>query len=188
MWYSPSRSSPRGPAGCALRQTRGEARHEGKATFAYARESRDPNVKMVLFEDSVALIGVALATIGVALNQVTGLTFWDPVASMLIGVLLVNVAVWMGRDTKPPLVGSAARPQERQALEGVLDEFDEVVEVRELLTLVLGPKALLVAARVDLRDDIDAGRVEELAEEIDARAREVVPDVTEVFIDPTRPS
>jgi cation diffusion facilitator family transporter len=170
----------------ALRQTRREASKEGKPAFAYARETRDPNVKMVLLEDSAALIGVAVAAAGISLNQITGLTFWDPAASVLIGVLLIGVAFWMGRDTRHLLVGSAARPDERRALERVLEEFDEVVAVTELLTLVLAPNALLMAARVDLRDDLDGDRVEQLADEIEARVREVVPDVTEVFIDPTR--
>jgi cation diffusion facilitator family transporter len=169
----------------AFRQTRGEAREAGKPLSRYARESRDPNVKMVLFEDSAALIGIALATAGIALNELTGLTFWDPAASVLIGLLLVCVAFWMGRDAKHLLIGSAALPEEREALERAIEEYDEVVEVEELLTMVLGPNALLVAARVDLRDDIDAHRIERASTEIDRRLRDVVPDVTEVFLDAT---
>jgi cation diffusion facilitator family transporter len=169
----------------AFRQTRGEAREAGKPLWRYARESRDPNVKMVLFEDTAALIGIALATVGIALNELTGLTFWDPTASVLIGLLLVCVAFWMGRDAKHLLIGSAALPEEREALERTIEDYDEVVEVEELLTMVLGPNALLVAARVDLRDDIDADRIERASTEIDRRLRDVVPDVTEVFLDAT---
>jgi cation diffusion facilitator family transporter len=169
----------------ALRQTRREAREAGKPTFRYARESRDPNVKMVLFEDSAALIGVTVAAAGIALNEFTGLTVFDPAASILIGLLLVSVAFWMGRDAKHLLVGSAALPEERDAIERTIEEFDEVDCVKELLTMVLGPNAVLVAARVDLADNIDAGRIERASSEIDDRLREVVPDVTEVFIDPT---
>jgi cation diffusion facilitator family transporter len=169
----------------AFRQTRGEAREAGKPLWRYARESRDPNVKMVLFEDTVALIGVALATVGIALNELTGLTFWDPTASVLIGLLLVSVAFWMGRDAKHLLIGSAALPEERDAIEEAIEEYDEVEAVEELLTLVLGPNALMVAARVDLRDDIDADHVEKVSTAIDERLREVVPDVTEVFLDAT---
>src|SRR3954451_1364369 len=169
----------------AFRQTRGEARESGKPVLRYARERRDPNVKMVLCEDSVALIGVALATLGIALNEFTGLTVFDPLASMLIGFLLVSVAFWMGRDAKHLLIGSAALPDEREAIERTIEDYDEVVEVDELLTMVLGPNALLVAARVDLCDDIDADRVERVSTEIDERLRDVVPDVTEVFLDAT---
>jgi cation diffusion facilitator family transporter len=169
----------------AFRQTRGEARDAGKPVLRYARESRDPNVKMVLFEDSAALVGVTIATVGIALNEVTGMTVFDPAASVLIGLLLVAVAFWMGRDSRHLLIGSAALPEERDVIERTIESYDEVDSVQELLTLVLGPNAVLVAARVDLSDDVDADRVERVSTEIDERLREVVPDVTEVFLDPT---
>ena len=91
----------------------------------------------------------------------------------------------MGRDAKHLLIGSAARPEERKRLEEVIEGHPEIAAVNELLTMVLGPKALLVAARVDLDDRIDGGRVEEVSSEIDRDLREAVRDVTEVFIDAT---
>jgi hypothetical protein len=51
--------------------------------------------------------------------------------------------------------------------------------------MVLGPNALLVAARVDLNDGADAGQIEQAATEIDRALREAVLDVTEVFLDAT---
>src|SRR4051794_36363477 len=53
----------------ALRQTRSEAREGGLPLWRHVRESRDPNVKMVLFEDSAALVGVAIAAAGIGLHQ-----------------------------------------------------------------------------------------------------------------------
>lgn len=172
----------------ALRQTRREAREARLGYGAYVRMSRDPNVKMVLFEDSAALIGIVVAAVGIGLQAITGVEFWDPAASVAIGVLLIFVAFWMARDARYMLVGAAARPDERLALERALTDFPEVQEVRELLTLTLGPNALLVGARIDLADGLDADRVENVSDEIDARLREVVPDVTEVFIDATPPA
>jgi cation diffusion facilitator family transporter len=169
----------------AMRQTRGEAREAGKPILRYARESRDPNVKMVLFEDSVALAGIAIAAVGIGLDQVTGESWFDPAASVVIGLMLVSVAVWMARDTGHLLVGAAALPEERATMERVIEQHADVVEVRELLTMALGPKALLVAARVDLDDRVDAGRIERTASEIDEELRKAVPDVTEVFLDAT---
>ena len=71
-------------------------------------------------------------------------------------------------------------------MESALREFDEVDDVVELLTMALGPNALLVAARIDLADDLPPGDVEQVSDRIDERLREVVPDVTEVFLDATR--
>ena len=171
----------------AMRQTRGEARGAGKPLLRYARESRDPNTKMVLFEDSVALIGIVIAAVGIGLDEITGETFFDPAASIAIGVLLVFVAVWMARDTGHLLVGAAALPEEREMLERVIEDHAGIVEVRELLTMALGPNALLVAARVDVDDRLDGGQVERMHTEIDEALREAVPDVTEVFLDATPP-
>jgi cation diffusion facilitator family transporter len=170
----------------ALRQVSREAREAELPLLRYVRGSRDPNVKMVLFEDTAALVGIFLALGGIVIDQVTGSSVFDPAASIAIGVLLAVVAVWMGRDVSHLLIGAAARPEERDALERALADFDEVDDVVELLTMALGPNALLVAARIDLADGLSPSQVEEASDRIDERLREVVPDVTEVFLDATR--
>jgi divalent metal cation (Fe/Co/Zn/Cd) transporter len=106
-------------------------------------------------------------------------------ASIAIGLLLVVVAVWMGHDTSELLIGAAARPAERAALVRALEEFEQIDNVIEVLTMVLGPNSLLVAARVDFAEGLTDEEVERASERIDQRLREVVPDVTEVFLDAT---
>ncbi|MGH2882903.1 MAG: cation transporter, partial [Solirubrobacteraceae bacterium] len=66
-----------------------------------------------------------------------------------------------------------------------LEESDDIKDVFELLTMVLGPNALLVAARVDFDEDLDDEGVERASDAIERRLREAVPDVTEVFLDAT---
>jgi cation diffusion facilitator family transporter len=171
----------------AIRQTRAEAREAGRPWREHVRTSRDPSVKMVLFEDSAALIGVGVAAAGIGLGQITGQAFWDPAASVLIGLLLIVVAVWMARDTGHLLVGAAARPEERDEIERVLREHPDVDDVKELLTMVLAPHALLVAARIDLADELDSARFERTSSALDREIRDAVPDVTEVFLDATPP-
>lgn len=169
----------------ALRQTRREAERARLPLLRYVRESRDPNVKMVLFEDTAALAGLAIALAGILADQLTGATVWDPAASIAIGVLLIAVAAWLGHDTSELLIGAAARPGERDVIARALEEFEEVESVVELLTMVLGPNSLLVAARVDFAGGLTDEAVEGASERIDQRLREVVADVTEVFLDAT---
>jgi cation diffusion facilitator family transporter len=169
----------------ALRQTRREAAEAELPLLRYVRSSRDPNVKMVLFEDTAALVGIGLALVGIVADQVTGSTVFDPAASIAIGLLLVTVAGWMGHDTSELLIGGAARPDEREALWRKLEEFDQVDSVVELLTMTLGPNSLLVAARIDLAHGLGESDIEQLSDEIDEHLSRVVPDVTEVFLDAT---
>jgi cation diffusion facilitator family transporter len=169
----------------AMRQTRDEACASDRSILEHIRRTRDPSVKLVAFEDTAALAGIAIAALGIGLEQLTGRTFFDPAASVVIGLLLIGVALRMARDVGGLLVGAAADPRERAAIERVLEEHPAVVEVRELLTMALGPNAQLVAARVDLADTVRAEAIEHASSELDAALRHTVADVTEVFLDAT---
>ena len=169
----------------AFRQTRRGAHEAGLGLVEFVRISKEPTTKMVFSEDAVAVAGVVVAFVGLSLQELTGSETWDAGAAILIGLLLVYVAYALGRDIRGLLLGEAARPDQRDALERALQEPDEVEDVVELLTMYTGPKSMLVAARIDLADGVEAERVEELADQLDERLREAVPDVDQVFLDPT---
>ena len=169
----------------AAHQVRSEAATAGKPVRVYVQQSNDPTVKTVLFEDSAAVAGVLLALAGVGLHQLTGMAFFDAGASILIGVLLAYIAYRLGRDTKGLLIGEAARPEQREALRRTILAYPEVEAVLELLTMHLGPTSLLVAVRLDLRDGLSSQQVEVVSTRIEAELAEVVPEVTQVFLDPT---
>jgi cation diffusion facilitator family transporter len=169
----------------AFRQTRKGARESGLSLVEFVRLSKEPTTKMVFSEDAVAVAGLAVAFVGLSLQELTGSEAWDAGAAILIGLLLVYVAYALGRDIRGLLLGEAARPDQREALERALLEPEEVEDVVELLTMYTGPKSLLVAARIDLADGIDSSRVEELSNELDRRLRATEGDVDQVFLDPT---
>ncbi|HJU36055.1 MAG TPA: cation diffusion facilitator family transporter [Gaiellaceae bacterium] len=169
----------------AWRQTRRAAREAGYGLVEYVRVSKEPTTKMVLSEDLVAVTGVVVAFVGVLLQEITGDQRWDASAAVLIGLLLVYVAFALGRDIRGLLIGEAARPDQREALRRTLVEADEVDDVVELLTMYVGPKSLLVAARIDLAEGIESSRVEELSNELDRRLRDADGDVDQVFLDAT---
>jgi cation diffusion facilitator family transporter len=170
----------------AARQTGGEAQDRRRSFTDHLRVTRDPTVKTVVFEDSAAVIGLLLAAAGLGLTALTGSAVWDGAASIAIGVLLAAVAFTLGRDTKGLLIGEGALPEEREAIEHVFEEHPGVDSVEELLTMALGPASLLVAARLDFVADLDSDAVEEAADELEHQLREAVPEITEVFLDPTR--
>jgi cation diffusion facilitator family transporter len=169
----------------AYRQTSGEARGRGISLRGHLRASRDPTTKTVLFEDTAAVTGNAVAIAGVALHQITGDAAFEGIAALIVATMLGLAAFLLGRDASSLLVGRAATPEERGALLGVLREVEEVEHVLQLLTMALSPDRLLVAARIDLAPGVDSERVEDVSTEIDREMRRRVPAVSEVFLDAT---
>jgi cation diffusion facilitator family transporter len=169
----------------ALTQSRADARDRREGLAEHLRASPDTTVRTALFEDSAAMVGLALAAAGLALRQVTGSDAWDGAASIAIGVLLVVVAVRLGLDSRDLLIGRAADPRDQRVIRDVIEGCSGVDALIELLTMYLGPDHLIVAARVGFSDDISAGRVEDLSEEIDRLLSQRLSVTPHVFIDPT---
>jgi cation diffusion facilitator family transporter len=170
----------------AVAQVRAEARAAARALAQHVRESSDPAVKTVASEDTAAMVGLVLAGAGLVLHQLTGVGAWEGVASALVAALLIVVAVALGRDSLGLLVGEAATPEVTDAIRGYLSESPAVDEVVEVMTMHIGANQLLLAARVDLADDLDSAAVEQASSDIDAEIQRRWPAVTEVFLDATR--
>jgi cation diffusion facilitator family transporter len=169
----------------AYRQMRAEAKEEQTDLLEHVKSSPDTTVKAALFEDSAAVVGLALAALGIGLRQLTGSSSYDGAASIAIGVLLVIVAFRLGMDNRELLIGRAADKRDLDAIREVINASDGVDDLLELLTMHLGPDNLIVAARVALDDDLSADDAEDLADRIEHRLSERVPEVSHVFIDPT---
>ena len=169
----------------AVRQTRREAQEAEKGWVEHVRETTEPTSKTVVGEDLVAVVGVVIAAIGVGLHQVTGNSAWDAAAAIAVGVMLVYVAFVLGRNFKELLVGAGAQPEDVDRIREIVESDPCVDELLDLRTMYVGPRSLLVALRADLADGIDADEVERLASGLDERLREAVPEVSEVFLDPT---
>jgi cation diffusion facilitator family transporter len=170
----------------AVRQVRREAEAKGVPALEHLRESAEPAVKTVAFEDSAALIGLVIAAAGLTLSAVTGQEFWDGAASIAIGALLVVVAWALGSENKAMLIGQALPEHVEERIRDTIASAPGVDEVVELLSLRLAPDQVLVVARVDLDDSETTGaEVEHLAEVIDDRVRQEFPIVRHLFLDPT---
>ncbi|MGH8965896.1 MAG: cation diffusion facilitator family transporter, partial [Actinomycetes bacterium] len=170
----------------AFYQARKETRDNGRDIVDHVRRSPDVTFKTALFEDTAAMIGLALAAAGLTLREITGSDFWDGLASVLIGVLLVVLAFGIGRESMGLLIGRAADPAEQRQIRAEITGAPGVSGVDELLTMHFGPEQILVAAKVHFSDDISADQAEDVAGEIDRRLRERLPTVRHVFLDPTQ--
>ena len=170
----------------ALKQLRSEAKEAAERTVDHLLTTAEPAAKTVAFEDTAALIGIALAALGVTLHYFTGQAFWDCAASIAIGLLLVGVAYALGRENKAMLIGQALPDDVRAGISEVIAGSPGIDTVVELLTMQMSPEEVLVAARIDLDDESTGAALEDHADEVERRVRERFPEVRHVFLDPTR--
>ena len=148
------------------------------------QRSKDPAVFVVLFEDTAALIGIAIALAGIAASEVLRLPVLDGVASIGIGVLLGAVSILLARESKGLLIGEPADSSVVASICAIAREHPGVERVNGLFTVHLAPKQIVAAIAVDFTDTLSAADVETTVSAIEERVRAKHPDVVLLLIKP----
>lgn len=151
--------------------------------WAFIRDTKAPELPVVLLEDSAALVGLLVALAGVGLAQLTGNGRWDGVGSVAIGLLLVAVAVVLGWQTSSLLLGEAATPEQVAAVTAALLGRD-VARVIHLRTVHLGPDEILVAAKIAVAGSESAADVAAAIDAAETRVRSVLPLRAVIYLEP----
>jgi cation diffusion facilitator family transporter len=156
--------------------------------FEAFQRSRDPPSFMVLFEDSAALIGIAIAFVGTWAAVKFGLAALDGLASILIGCVLGTVAVVLAVETKSLLIGEAALPEVEESIKGLAGADPCIVQVNGVLTVHLAPNQILATLSLEFDDSLTTSALEEKVEQLEERVRAAHPEVVALFIKPQKPA
>ena len=147
----------------ARREVRRGALSADVSRARFLDQTSDPTLRAVFFEDSAALVGIVIAVSGLALHQATGDPVWDAIGSILVGLLLGWVAIYLLRRNMAFLVGQVADPRIYDTVLGWLRERPEVQTVNTLHLEYVGPERLFLVGSVDLvGDDVESAAAEEL--------------------------
>ncbi len=120
----------------------------GKPFFDYLRTEADPSVAAVLLEDAAACLGVVIALTAIVLTQVTGKAYYDALGSLLVGLLLGVVAVWLIIRNRGLLVGPSIPPHIRKQVLRILHDDPAVEEVIDFRTRIIDTETYRITAEL----------------------------------------
>ncbi|GLZ35725.1 cation diffusion facilitator transporter [Lentzea sp. NBRC 105346] len=157
---------------------------KGDSTWwGFIRQSRTPELPVVLLEDAGALFGLVLALFGVGLTTITGNPIFDALGTVAIGVLLAAIAIVLIIEMKSLLIGEGASDAD---LDVIVDELaaGKVQRVIHIRTQYLGPEELLIAAKIALSPDLDLDEVAQAIDDAEHRVRNKVPHAKLIYLEP----
>jgi cation diffusion facilitator family transporter len=166
----------------ALRQFR-----QGKGDIGYfeaVRRSKDPPTFIVLFEDSAALIGIALAFAGTAASHALGMPVLDGVASIGISLLLAGVALVLARESKGLLIGEPASRRIRDSILSIARGMPGVERAQIVFTVHMAPDQIVAALALEFRDALTTPEIEKTIDALERRIHERHPDILAIFVRP----
>jgi cation diffusion facilitator family transporter len=171
--------------GFSLRTAMKESQH-ARGTLSYRRfirEAKQPELPVVLLEDSGALLGLLFALCGLSLATITGNTRFDATGSIAVGVLLIVIAYILAVEMKSLLIGEAVRPDVATKIRTAITNGEEVNSIIHMRTMHLGPDDILLGVKIEFaaQTNTDVSRAIDTVEE---RIRRAVPEVKTIYIEP----
>jgi cation diffusion facilitator family transporter len=145
------------------------------------RTSKDPAVFAVLGEDFAALLGVIVAFAGIYLAHALNNPVIDGMASVLIGVILGAVALFLVYECKGLIVGEAAEPEIVESVSALMREDADVQSFDPPLTMHLGPNDILLNLSLTFKPEVS--QLPQTIDRLGARIREQHPSITRIFIE-----
>ena len=137
----------------SVRQAKPGAQLMERDVIEQVMATSDPTLRAVFAEDSAALIGLVIAAAGLGAHQLTGSAVPDAIGSILVGLLLAAVAIYLIDRNRELLIGEEADPRIRAAVIRALLKEPEVARVTYLRLEIVGPRIVAVTGDVDLRGD-----------------------------------
>jgi len=163
-----------------------KAFRRGKGSRGYwqaFRDSKDPAIITVLFEDSAALLGLVVAFVGIGLAQLLDAPLFDGLASVVIGVILAATAAALAYETKGLLIGESASDEIRDDVTTIVKGARGIQAVNEVLTMHMGPDDILLNLSVDFADDLGSAEVEAVISDLERRIKAAHPEIKRLFIE-----
>lgn len=156
-----------------------------RSLFRFVRDTRNPELPVILLEDTGALIGLLFALLGVTLAVVTGNGAFDGLGAMAVGLLLVVIAIFLGIEMTSMLTGESALPEEDAAMRAAIEAVDGIERVIHMRSLHTGPDEVLLAAKIAVPSDATGARIADLIDQAEAGVRAAMPGKTcLVYLEP----
>jgi len=145
--------------------------------------SKDPGLFAVIYEESAAIAGLLIALLGVFLGHYFENPLFDALASMLIGVVLITVAITMVRESKGLLVGESANSTIVKGIYELVNREPKVETLYFPLTMHLAPNEILLALDVEFKKDMTVEELFDSVNQLEDQIKRAYPAVKKIYIE-----
>lgn len=153
----------------------------GRGVIEVIHSTKDPTSFSVLLEDSAALIGLAVALVGIFLAKTFNQPYFDGGASIIIGVLLCGIAIVMVHESRGLLIGEGVDQKTLQNLRAIVEADEDVAHVQHLHTIYQSPNTVLLVIELRFSDHLSAVDVRTAVRRLEANVQARYPEIKHVF-------
>jgi len=155
----------------------------GRSFWQWFQTTRKSELLIVFGEDTAAIMGLVFALIAIILTMVTKNPLFDALGSIVIGVLLVIIALLVGKQIMSLLIGQGVEEYKKEEYINYLESFKEIKRVLNIKTLQLGEDVML-AVKAEMIFFDSSYKMIETINGIEKEMKKKFPEIMWSFFEP----
>ena len=177
--------------GYGLHTSVGEARErmarvkvEEGSLFGFWRRTKSAELAAVMMEDTLALIGLTFAGLGVGLSMATGDELYDAIGGLMVGLVLVVGSAALAFKSGSLLVGEGLDPSTRKLVVAAVENTDGVDRLINMQAIHMDEDAVLLCLKVET-SKLDRDYDVQTIDKIEINVRSALPWYEwEIYVEP----
>lgn len=156
-------------------------------SFKYINHIKSPTTKFVWYEDTVALLGVITAFISITISKFLVAQEYahipDATASIMIGMMLLGLTIYLLKHNMNSLTGMSALPQIEDKIREIAKTVHGVSHVHDLKTMDMGSSGVIVNMEVEVDPETQVKDADNIADKLEQKIKERIKNVAHVTIE-----
>ncbi len=147
------------------------------------RTSKDPGFFIVIYEDAADLAGLLIAFGATVLSSYFNNPLLDGIASVLIGLVLIVIAILMIAESHNLLIGESADLRLIEQTEELIRQDKDVHEVQTPLTMQLSPDEVLLVLNLEFNKDLTGSQIVDSINRLEKTITEKFPQIKQIYLE-----
>jgi cation diffusion facilitator family transporter len=148
--------------------------------------TKDPSTIIVLLGDVGDIMGLIVAFIGVFLGHLFKNPYYDSVASMLIGLILITISGVLVRESKSLLLGETTSRKTVRKIVALAQADEAVIKVKKHFSTYMSPDDVLLQLNTVFKDNLTTLQITDAIERISNSIQNEFPKMKQIFIEPVK--
>ncbi|MBT1182058.1 cation transporter [Bifidobacterium sp. CP2] len=157
---------------------------ESDSLVKFWRRTKSAELASVMMEDTLALIGLAFAGLGIGLSIATGDELYDAIGGLLVGLVLVCGSAALAFKSGSLLIGEDIDPRTREMLVAAVEGTQGVNRLINMQAIHMDEDAVLLCLKVET-DKFDRDYDVQTVDKIETSIRTALPWYEwEIYVEP----
>ena len=156
-------------------------------SIKYIGHVKSPTTKFVWYEDTAAFTGVVIAFIALTLAKFVmpeNIAYIpDAVASIIIGIILFFLAIYLLKNNVNSLTVQSAEPDVEEKIRQVASTIHGITEVVELKTIDLGSSGVIINMTIEVDPETQMKDADDIADMLERKIRKVIKNIAHITIE-----